>query len=327
MPASNVPWPTPLTRANPWYPGQFGVPGAWTDTGLRQHCTGTIFYVDPNFPGASDQRDGTDPTAPLLTIQAAVNRCEDHTGDVIVVMQTGAWQYDARTARTAFISEEVTLNKAGVRLVGLSPGPPGILWTPASNGGVCLTVTALDCLVEGFLFYEGAYTGCVGIEAIWDGTTAWADNVVIRHCMFEASCSIGVQLDYVWYALVEGNWFIGSNYGIYYDPADSPIAYCEFRDNWFQDCPLGAIVVTKAQDCKIHHNNIYNEDAATAAAATDLGITTAGVIGGNIVDHNVLSCLLPVPAAGDYNDFCTAATSDAWVENYCMNGPTTTNPT
>lgn len=72
--------PRPLTRLNPWYPGQMGVPGAWTDTGVRTHPTGTVFYVDPNYPGASDQRDGTDPTDPLATIAAAVSKCEAYPG-------------------------------------------------------------------------------------------------------------------------------------------------------------------------------------------------------------------------------------------------------
>ncbi|GAG38311.1 unnamed protein product, partial [marine sediment metagenome] len=86
MTGAGVNFAAPLTRLNPWYPGQIGVEGAWTDTGLRMHSTGTVFYVDPNFPGASDARDGTDPTSPLLTVATAITKCEAYRGDVIAVM-------------------------------------------------------------------------------------------------------------------------------------------------------------------------------------------------------------------------------------------------
>ena len=76
MPATNVNWPTPLTRLNPWYPGQMGVPGTDNETGLRLNSTGAIFYVDPNYPGVSDLRDGTNPTNPLQTVEAALTKCE-----------------------------------------------------------------------------------------------------------------------------------------------------------------------------------------------------------------------------------------------------------
>ncbi|MCJ7555938.1 MAG: hypothetical protein MUP90_03365, partial [Gammaproteobacteria bacterium] len=85
MPSSNVRWPLPLNRLNPWYPGQMGVEGGWTETGLRQHCTGAIFYVDPNYPGVNDQRDGTDPTDPLATVAAALTKCQAYRGDTIAV--------------------------------------------------------------------------------------------------------------------------------------------------------------------------------------------------------------------------------------------------
>ena len=42
---------------------------------------------------------------------------------------------------------------------------------------------------------------------------------------------------------------------------------------------------------------------------------------------NFFSCLLPVPANGDWNDLNTAAATDAWMGNYCMNGLAVTNPT
>jgi hypothetical protein len=56
-----------------------------------------------------------------------------------------------------------------------------------------------------------------------------------------------------------------------------------------------------------------------------MGITTA-TGEENQVFNNYFSCQLPV-GAGDYNDLNTAAATDAWIGNHCMNGDATGNPT
>lgn len=329
MPGANVNWPVPLVRLNPWFPGQFGVPGTDNTTGLRLSCTGKILYVDPNFPGTSDQRDGTDPTSPLTTIQAAVDMTTDYAGDVIVVMQNPVWQYAAVSASTP-IAEEVTLDKAGVRLVGLSPGGIGVPWYPTQDNGVCLTVTGIDCLVEGFAFSAGLYTGVTGIYAEWDGVTMFADNLVVRNCVFDDTIDNGIQLEYSWFCEVHHNWFVECDvYGVYVDPAGSGIAYCEIHDNWLHDVGTSALSLEGATNCKIHHNNFYNSTAMAAGAAPDAYITTDGGAT-NLVDHNTMACDAG-PGNGDYNDTNSPSGAvpelDAWIENYLPGGPTTGAPT
>ena len=85
MGGDGVHLPLPLVRQPYVLPGQFGVPGTDERTGLRTHPTGAVFYVDPNYPGASDNRDGTSPTDPLLTMAAALTKCLPFRGDTIVV--------------------------------------------------------------------------------------------------------------------------------------------------------------------------------------------------------------------------------------------------
>ena len=91
MPAPDVRFALPLVRQNPWYPGQTGVVGSDARTGQRLHSTGVILYVDPNYPGASDDRDGTNPTNPLLTVAKALTLCQPYRGDVIAVGASSAW--------------------------------------------------------------------------------------------------------------------------------------------------------------------------------------------------------------------------------------------
>jgi hypothetical protein len=81
-----------------------------------------------------------------------------------------------------------------------------------------------------------------------------------------------------------------------------------------------------ADNNHIHRNSIYNGNAQGGAAATNEGINLTGG-GDNQVFDNYFSCLLPVPANGDWDDLNTGAATDAWIGNHCMNGLATTTPT
>lgn len=291
MPGTNVNWPVPLQRLTPWYPGQMGVPGTDSERGLRLHSTGTIFYVDPNAVGVSDQRDGTNPDEPLATIAAAIAKCQAYRGDVIAVMANNSWQYTSGAGGyTLPIAETVTINVPGVRLVGISPSSSiGVVWEAQANNDVLITVTACDVLVEGFAFDYNSCTGVTAISAVWNGTTAFADNLTVRNCVF-SGVKYGIVLDYVWYANIHDNEFHGDHaldYGIYIDPADQDAAYCAIHDNWFNN-PQFAISLPGSDNCTIHANRIYNEVAAAylvPAAATNEGIDLTGG-NQNIVSDN-----------------------------------------
>ena len=123
MPATNVNWPTPLTRLNPWYPGQMGVPGTDVDTGLRLNTGGKILWVDPNHVDPNDGRDGTNPISPLATVGEAINQCRPYRGDVIAVAHSGFWTYgDMTSSNITPIAETVVVDVPGVRIVGVEIG-------------------------------------------------------------------------------------------------------------------------------------------------------------------------------------------------------------
>jgi hypothetical protein len=200
-------------------------------------------------------------------------------------------------------------------------------WQPANNAGTCITVSAIDCLIEGFVFWEGAYAGCNAIYAEWDGATLFGENLVVRNCMFDGSVDIAIQLEYAWFCEIAHNWFQECDtYGIYADAGGSAFAYCNIHDNIFHDCAVAIAALGGCDNNWIHHNTIFNSSAQGGAAATNEGINTTGG-DDNMVYGNFFSCLLPVPANGDWNDLNTAAAGDAWPGNYCIDGPNTANPT
>ena len=332
MPSADVRMGVPLIRFPTLFPGQMGVPGSDTERGLRTHVTGTVFYVDPNYVDNDDRRDGTDPEAPLTTVAAALTKCEAYRGDVILVMANGAWTYAGPNDYDTAIRESVIVTVPGVRIIGVAPfSPIGMPWMAALADGWCITVQACDVSIEGFGFVGIPMAGdSNGIMVEWGGLV-YGDNVIVRNCYFSEDVDTAIQLEYVWHGLIEACEFDRCDTGIYLDPAGDAADYCEIRNNIFRDCVVGAVWAPGLSHSQVHHNSVFNSNAQGAGAATDEGIiTTDGALAvgaANMVYENWLSCLLPVPAVGDYNDLCSASPTDAWINNHCMDGPTVTNPT
>lgn len=339
MPSANVTWPNPLIRQNAFETGQMGVPGTWAETGIRQHSTGKIVWVDPNYPGVWDgqgnavDRDGTEPYDPCATIALALSKCRPYRGDTVAVMTNGFWT-DAPTTAADYplpITETVEVTVHGVRIVGVFPSSTlGVPWRGVAAGDTILTISAMDVVVEGFCFMGESAAGgvnCNGIYSDWDGSPLYGDCLTVRHCFFDTDVLIAIQFDFVYNGDIHHNVFQNCDTAGIYSDGTPAIRDCHFHHNWFQrvgEGATGAISVVNATQCKIDHNQIFNALAQAGAAATDEGINTSGG-GFNIVHHNVLSCDLGV-AAGNYGDFCNSAGTDAWIQNQLMDGVSITNP-
>ena len=340
MPAPNVQWPVPLIRFPTLWPGQMGVPGTDNDRGERAHCTGEVFYVDPNFTGVSDLRDGTSPTDPLESVEAALTKCEPYRGDVIAVMHNGYWTYGDTAADNYLpVQEAVTVDVPGVRIVGIAPsGSLGVPWIPTEDGAACITVTVLDVLIEGFCFWEPeGYTNITGITAAWNSATdLWGENLTIRHCYFY-NLEYGIQLDYTWNSYIEDCRFDGidtaaiHNPSVYGEPdytvirnnvfvgnaADINLPDCSrllIEGNRFMDV-TAAIVVLAGDDNTIHNNTIQGDPTGTN---NYINLTGGG---NNLVSANMLACTI-----GQYDVTCSDATSGSWVGNLCTNGTAAAPP-
>jgi len=304
----------------------------WGFLGVRRETRNVqadsrIFYVDPNNTLSSDSNTGEDPGYPLLTIAQAVTNCRAYKGDTIYVLSNDGWVYGGGTSNPIVETVVIPATKPGIKLVGVGIGSLGVYWQPAAAGEACLTIHALDVIVSGFCFF-GNGAAADGIVVEWDGTTLFGENVTICDCHFDDEIDTAIQLEFSWFSKIYGCFFQECDlYGIWADVGGSATAYNKIHDNYFTDVGTAAIALLGGSDNnEVYRNTIFNANAQGAAAATNEGIDTTGG-DDNIVHHNTLSCLLPVPANGDYDDFCTAAATDSWIQNYCMDGPSVTNPT
>lgn len=287
---------------------------------------GAIYYVDPN--GGSNLNDGLDQNHAFSTVAYALTKCRVQRGDTVAILPNNAWQdHNHADGRLLAVSEEVTIEVPGVNIIGISPSPLGVEWAPASNGGTCIKVHAMDTLIAGILFTEGNFfTGVKGIDAKWTGVTEWADNLAVYNCHFDR-CTVGIEMDYVWYGKIIANRFQNCGRAIYCNIANSSAGYMQILGNIIHAATGYCISMQDCDDNIIANNHIWQEECITVAAgATDKGIDLA-TGARNLVEGNFLSCKLPVPADGDYNDMNTAGTNDAWINNHCLNGDAVTNPT
>jgi len=294
-------------------PGQFGVSGAWTDTGLRLDTNGTVFYVDPNAVGVSDLRDGTDPTEPLQTVATALLRCEAYKNDVIVVASNSAWEHgNTAVGRATPVREEVTVSVPGVRIVGLAPSSSqGVVWEPVTASGTMITVNAMDCFHDD----TASLGNATAITAAWDAPP-YGDNLTVRNCFFGEDLDYGITLDFSYYVDIHNCYFDNIQVAAIHslDVAGDP-DYARIHDNQFLDC-TAAIDLEDSGACAIYRNLIYG-----SAVGTNNFIDLTGGAN-NIVADNWLACTI-----AQYNTTCSDATSGAWINNHCTNGDPAAPPT
>ncbi len=286
------------------------------------------FYVDPNNTLSSDSNSGEDPAYPLLTIARAVVLARALKGDTIYVIQNDGWQHGSATNNDIVESVTIPAAKPGLSLIGVGFGSIGVYWEPAAALGTCLTILAIDTYIEGFTFWGNA-AQADGIYAEWDGATLFGDNITIRNCTFETTIDTAIELEFSWYNIIEGCLFSEcAVVGIASAVGGSGCAFNRIYNNDFLEClGTGAMsLLGGADNNHIWGNRIFNSEAQGGALATLEGIDLTGG-DENLVADNYFSCLLPVPANGDWDDLNTAAAGDAWVGNHCMNGLAVSNPT
>lgn len=322
---------TIATRPTGWTDYVEGVWGVkWTDRGAATRNTdGRIFYVQPNHVEAVDNGNtGESPLTPLATITAALALCSDDRGDVILVGGNDAWTYGGGGSYANAVTENVVVDVEGVSIIGVAPGALGVPWQPATDGGTCITINALNVEIAGFVFQDPDWGAGRAIYAIWTGTTQFGENAHIHHCFFYSDLAVGIDMEYSWNNYIHDCQFQEVPYGIYCDPAGDGFAYSVIERCYFRNCSTSAISATDngCDDNRVSDCWVWNSAAQAGGAATDEGFDFQnGSM--NMVTNCWFSCILPAAAPGDFDDLNTATATDAWINCHCINGDSTTNPT
>jgi hypothetical protein len=304
-----------LTRQQPWYPGQFGVPGSDVSRGLRNRSAGVVFYVDGTHPNATTTADGTDPENPLSTIAAALTRLlafaalnSVQAENSVIVVAPGTY--------TESVSIDTTYPDY-CTILGGGNGQYPVIWTAAS--GDCLTLDAYGWLIDGIHFRPADDGAGVKLTRV---SGFGAEGTVIQNCFFD------------------GLWGQGL-YGVELEgsPANVTIQACRFAEfgaarpcitttssgtanpyqthilgNTFQECGEYITSVAAGWNASVIADNIFAEATGDLTATTtfiDLGTASLGY---NTVTKNSLG--------GDYSIVggytAEAGATDNWVGNFAF---------
>jgi len=305
----------PQVRLQPWYPGQFGVPGSDVPRGLRWRSAGVVFYVDTNHPNASDDADGTDPENPLETITTALVRLASFHAEgsiqavnSVIVIAPGTY------------TESVSITQADhpdyCTLLGGGNGRYPVIWAPAAAADSILTIDAYGWVVDGLHFLPGD-TGCA-IE-LTRTAGAGAEGTVIQNCFFNGGWGAGgngIELNGAPANVsILGNRFAEFTTGnscITVTATGTADPYqIHIMGNTFQECAEYIASAAGGWNASVIEGNVFAEATGALAATTtyiDLGNGSRGY---NVVTQNIFGGTYS--NAGGYT--AEAGGLDNWVGN------------
>lgn len=198
----------PLVRLPPWYPGQMGVRGSDVPLGVRVDPQAIVLYVDDEHGLASDNNDGTNPDAPMATVQAAVTKLATLQTNLGVSLVGSVIVVGAEMT----ISESVTIPATapkGCTLMGNGSGAWSPTWVSAAANTPCLSVYQENWRITGFTFKPPATSSAIYLS--WTASTN-GSGTVIDKCNFNGEYS--------------------GRYGVYLygAPYNVTISNCDFRE-------------------------------------------------------------------------------------------------
>jgi len=282
---------------------------------------GYNIFVDQNHANASDSNTGFNSNYPLSTITQAVTNARAMSGDTIFVLQNDGWIYGSGLGDNIVENVTIPATKPGLQLIGICPGAMGVNWSPTGTASFALTIYAIDTRVSGFNFWGDGD----GIYAEWSDPL-FGENCVIENNTFCEGINTAIQLEYVWYAKIRNNHFNEvDEYGILTSISGSGMAYAEIKDNWFHECGNAitsgsAMMIDQLEESLIDGNRIFRNDALTSGSAVNAGINTENGEN-NMISDNYFSCLLC-----NWDTMNTGNSDDAWINNHCQDGMTTSTP-
>lgn len=146
---------------------------------------GNVYFVDSGHANASADNSGRKPSAPLLTIDQAINKCTASQGDVIIV---AAGHAETGVANATTIIPDV----AGISIIGLGRGAdrPTITFSNAAGN---IPISAANVKVKNLLLTVSGTTDVTsGITVT--GADVILEDIELRDGAATAQFAIGVTL-------------------------------------------------------------------------------------------------------------------------------------
>ena len=193
----------------------------------RPYNLGKVFYVDSYAAQVSDSNEGTDPDFPLLTMNAAIGKCEANRNDHIMVLD--CWSED---------TEPVTVDVARIHLIGVNTGPVPEFTVAGPSGDTAefqILTLGQHSEIAGFNIGGGESRG--GIQTQESPYGIWIHHNVLGHEFPGAGTpAYGIESNTaptgMSHSLIEDNVFWGT------DGADEDcrryFSGCQFREGRFQ---------------------------------------------------------------------------------------------
>ena len=129
--------------------------------------TAPIFYVDSGHVLANDDNDGTDPDAPLATIQAIIDRTAAlaaGTGTRQPVLRDYSVIYVSGDVDEDVVTDDFTASPSYVSIIGVGPSPYGPRWNGADADTPSLDLLATGWRVSGFRFIAKSGAACIELR-------------------------------------------------------------------------------------------------------------------------------------------------------------------
>ena len=143
--------------------------------------TGVYYFVSSSdVKLGNDANNGTNTDWPYKTIDKAVNQCTSGQGDVIFIMPG---------YKSTIVTSDLTLDVAGVRIVGLGKGNARPQLTIGTTGtGTDIPVSGENITLENIIFIPGID----GLDMVLDVKEA-ANDLTIRNCDFRGTSAIQID--------------------------------------------------------------------------------------------------------------------------------------
>lgn len=212
--------------------------------------TGNYYFVDSGTGAAGNA--GTDATAPVATIEQAVNLTTASNGDVIVVFPGHAENISAATS--------LVLDKIGVQVIGLGHGRNRPVLTFTNTAGK-IPITGASTRLSNIVFIAS-------VSAVVTGISVEADDVQIDNCYFGFDATGD---DFAIMVLVSGKDRL-------------LVRDCHFVAENTAGCNA-AIEFTDALDTHIIHN-IFEGDYTTAVLNGVTTLSTGVFVIGNFIRNS-----------------------------------------